>query len=120
MILYYVRQIILCHAFVLSKQYDCDRQQFKMLGASIDEKVDLESDEEISFSLPKPLKVHPLDFESSLGQREVAYSRILRKLKSSPFSSVYDVLIKAKINVLLPFGPLAIVLHYVTRKHVST
>lgn len=91
-----------------------------MMGASIIEKVDLESDEELSFSMPRPQKVHSLDFESSLGQREVAYSRIIRQLKSSPFRSVYAVLIAAKINVLLPFGPLAIVLHYATQKHVST
>nr|GMD35416.1 vacuolar cation/proton exchanger 5 isoform X3 [Ipomoea batatas] len=31
--------------------------------------------------------------------------------------SIYIVLIRAKINVLLPFGPLAILLHHVTGKH---
>ncbi|GAA0155841.1 transporter [Lithospermum erythrorhizon] len=31
--------------------------------------------------------------------------------------SIYVVLIKAKINVLLPFAPLAILLHYTTKKH---
>lgn len=33
--------------------------------------------------------------------------------------NIYIVLIKAKINVLLPFGPFAIALHYLTGKHVS-
>ncbi|CAL0324293.1 unnamed protein product [Lupinus luteus] len=36
--------------------------------------------------------------------------------KSFKFSTVYLVLIKAKINVLLPFGPFAILLHYLTPK----
>ena len=36
------------------------------------------------------------------------------------FRSVYIVLLKAKINLLLPFGPSAILLHYLTRKHVSS
>lgn len=34
-----------------------------------------------------------------------------------PLRSIYIVLIKAKINMLLPFGPLAILLHYLTGKH---
>nr|AEQ39068.1 putative vacuolar cation/proton exchanger [Wolffia arrhiza] len=31
--------------------------------------------------------------------------------------SVHTVLFKAKINILMPFGPMAILLHYLTRKH---
>ncbi|CAI9753685.1 unnamed protein product [Fraxinus pennsylvanica] len=31
--------------------------------------------------------------------------------------SIYVVLFKAKINVLLPFGPIAIMLHYLSKKH---
>ncbi|XP_078432877.1 vacuolar cation/proton exchanger 2-like [Wolffia australiana] len=31
--------------------------------------------------------------------------------------SIHTVLFKAKINLLLPFGPMAILLHYLTRKH---
>ncbi|KAK7262029.1 hypothetical protein RIF29_28357 [Crotalaria pallida] len=37
--------------------------------------------------------------------------------KISHIRTIYLVLIKAKINVLLPFGPLAILLHYTTAKH---
>lgn len=32
--------------------------------------------------------------------------------------SIYTVLVKAKTNVLLPFGPVAIMLHYLTGKQV--
>ncbi|KAL8139287.1 hypothetical protein V2J09_005308 [Rumex salicifolius] len=88
-----------------------------MVGVPLSEKVDLDSDEELSLSLPKSKKVHSIDFESPIGQNQVVNSRFFRKLNNSPFRSVYSVLINAKINVLLPFGPLAIVLHYTTERH---
>ncbi|XP_052174661.1 vacuolar cation/proton exchanger 2-like isoform X6 [Diospyros lotus] len=60
-----------------------------------EEKIDLDSDEEIPFTS----------------------SQATSKTRATPLRSIYIVLIKAKINVLLPFGPLAILLHYLTGKH---
>ncbi|CAN6470821.1 unnamed protein product [Victoria cruziana] len=40
-----------------------------------------------------------------------------KRIRSRILYNIYTVLIKAKINVLLPFGPLAILLHYLTGKH---
>ncbi|EXC37566.1 Vacuolar cation/proton exchanger 2 [Morus notabilis] len=88
--------------------------------AAIEEKTDLESDEEIPFSssLGKR-KVHSLDFEMAHmhPHPDASKSQILNLMWKSPLRSIYIVLIKAKINILLPFGPLAILLHYVTGKH---
>ncbi|KMZ75236.1 Vacuolar cation/proton exchanger 2 [Zostera marina] len=41
----------------------------------------------------------------------------LRRASKAIFSSVNTVVFKAKMNVLIPFGPLAIFLHYLTGKH---
>ncbi|XP_021747299.1 vacuolar cation/proton exchanger 3-like [Chenopodium quinoa] len=87
---------------------------------SVDGKLDLEFGEDIPLSSSKSSKkgLHPLEFEtSSTIPREVPNSHLLKKLRVSPFRSIHTVVIKAKINVLLPFGPLAILLHYLTDKH---
>ncbi|KAK6118723.1 hypothetical protein DH2020_047528 [Rehmannia glutinosa] len=88
---------------------------------SIEEKVDLESDEEIPFSGSQTTnKMQSLNFEPSniLLNRRFSASWVLRKVnRISILRSIYIVLIKAKINVLLPFGPLAIMLHYLTKQH---
>ncbi|KAK3219151.1 hypothetical protein Dsin_013121 [Dipteronia sinensis] len=86
----------------------------------IEEKIDLESDDdEIPFSSsPLSNKVHAFDFEPKMYPgADVAYSRIFKQIRMGPLRSIYIVLIKAKINLLLPFGPLAIMLHYLTGKH---
>lgn len=89
----------------------------------VDEKIDLESDEEIPFSsTPVIGKVHTFDSESThiYPRAAFSYSRILKQIRMGPVSSIYTVVFKAKINMLLPFGPLAILLHYLTGKHVRT
>ncbi|KAK9697102.1 hypothetical protein RND81_08G015300 [Saponaria officinalis] len=85
---------------------------------SVDEKLDHEFGEEIPLSSKSGRKeMHSLDFETTPTiPRDISNSHIIKKLRSGPFSSVYTVLLTAKINVLLPFGPLAIVLHYVTHR----
>ncbi|EEF39364.1 Vacuolar cation/proton exchanger, putative [Ricinus communis] len=86
----------------------------------IEEKVDLESDEEIPFSSSSiRRKVHMFGFEtaSMSAHADVVNTWVFKRIRMSPLRSIYIVLIKAKINVLLPFGPLAILLHYVTQKH---
>ncbi|KAL2457390.1 Vacuolar cation/proton exchanger 5 [Forsythia ovata] len=88
---------------------------------SIEEKVDLESDEEIPFNATQPTnKRQSFNFEANhaISPSKVSSLSVLRKMHQiSLLRSIYIVLIKAKINVLLPFGPLAIMLHYLSRKH---
>lgn len=92
-----------------------------MQMGSIEEKTELESDEEIPFSTSLATrKVHSFDFEiSHIGPHTaLSTSWFFRKIRAAHLRSIYIVLIKAKINMLLPFGPLAILLHYLTNKHV--
>ncbi|KAK6773335.1 hypothetical protein RDI58_028573 [Solanum bulbocastanum] len=88
---------------------------------SVGDKLDIESDEEISFSSSHATnKTDSLHFESAhmASPRSSYSSRVSRKMHQiSYFRSIYIVILQAKINVLLPFGPLAILLHYLTKKH---
>ncbi|GKC86470.1 vacuolar cation/proton exchanger 3-like protein isoform X1, partial [Tanacetum coccineum] len=81
------------------------------------ENIDFESDEEspltLSQSAGAPAK-QSFQFETTTN---LPKSKLFRKLHSTAFHSVYIVLFKAKINVLLPFGPLAVLLHYLTGWH---
>lgn len=80
-------------------------------------KPDPELDEETIASLPLDArKMHTFEHIGSLAA--VAQSFTPRKTRSRLLMSIYTVLIKAKINVLLPFGPLAVVLHYLIGKQV--
>ncbi|GFY97273.1 cation exchanger 5 [Actinidia rufa] len=86
----------------------------------VEEKIDLESDEEVPLSSSQATsKMHTFDFEAShIGSRaKLSNSCFSKKICLRPLRSIYIVLIKAKINILLPFGPLAIMLHYLTGKH---
>ncbi|KAB2610911.1 vacuolar cation/proton exchanger 2-like [Pyrus ussuriensis x Pyrus communis] len=87
---------------------------------SINGKTDLESDEEIPFnSSAATSKVEALDFEMIhlRSRADLANSWFSRHMWIRVPRSIYIVLFKAKINMLLPFGPLAILLHYITGKH---
>lgn len=89
----------------------------------IEQKIDLDSDEEIPFSsTPVMRKVHAFDSETTHAypHADMANSRVFKQIRMGPLSSIHTVIFKSKINVLLPFGPLVILLHYVTEKHVST
>lgn len=83
--------------------------------------VDLDSDEETPFSSTHPTnKMQSTQFETTgiSSPTHVSHPWALRRMRHiRVFRSIYIVLIKAKINMLLPFGPLAIVMHYVTGKH---
>ncbi|XP_019436160.1 PREDICTED: vacuolar cation/proton exchanger 2-like isoform X2 [Lupinus angustifolius] len=59
----------------------------------------------------------PFNNSSSAFDLESSHTSPLHLPKSFQIRTVYLVLIKPKINVLLPFGPLAILLHYLTPKH---
>ena len=87
---------------------------------SIEEKIDLESDEELPFSSSQGTKkLQAFQFETShnTSHTNASNSWVFKRIWISPLRSTYFVL-KAKINVLLPFGPLAILLHYLTGKQV--
>ncbi|PIA43311.1 hypothetical protein AQUCO_02000612v1 [Aquilegia coerulea] len=64
-------------------------------------------------------KIHVFDTSSHVTSLVdvPTYTISPKRLRNRALMSLYIVLIKAKINVLLPFGPLAILLHYVTGKH---
>ncbi|KAI9084464.1 hypothetical protein K1719_033452 [Acacia pycnantha] len=84
------------------------------------EKVDVDFDEEVPFSSStNPGKVHAFQSETShvLSSVNLASLSISKQIGIRPIRSIYVVLIKAKINMLLPFGPLAILIHYLTGKH---
>ncbi|KAG5619422.1 hypothetical protein H5410_019246 [Solanum commersonii] len=77
--------------------------------------------EEIPFSSSQgTIKIDSLHYEAPhiASPRSYRSTRVLRKMyQISLLRSIYIVIIKAKINVLLPFGPLAILLHNLTGKH---
>lgn len=86
---------------------------------SIEEKIGFESIplsasesmNKLEVEVEVEVQVQPLNCESLQFPREVHGVSILR--------SIYIVLLKPKINVLLPFGPLAILLHHFTSKQVN-
>ncbi|CAI9267653.1 unnamed protein product [Lactuca saligna] len=81
------------------------------------EKIDFESDEESPLTLSQSAGAkQSFQFETS-SHTSIPKFRTLRKLQFTAFHSVYVVLFKAKINVLLPFGPLAVLMHYMTGRH---
>ncbi|XP_027340043.1 vacuolar cation/proton exchanger 2-like isoform X2 [Abrus precatorius] len=83
---------------------------------SVEDKIDVDYDDDTPFSSsPSASKVHTFNFETSVDLRKSSLFNILRITRFS--RSIYVVLIKAKINMLLPFGPLAILLHYLTGHH---
>nr|WMS59629.1 CAX3 [Impatiens uliginosa] len=85
----------------------------------MDDTIDLESDEEVPFSSSQASnKPRSFDFEASRVVPHAKFTwKFIKQIRNGPLMSIYIVLIKAKINVLLPFGPLAILMHYLTGKH---
>jgi len=67
---------------------------------------------------PPPRKMHSLDFEHIGSLAAVAESLSPGSRWGRALTSVRVVIFQARINVLLPFGPLAIMLHYLSGKHV--
>jgi hypothetical protein len=65
-----------------------------------------------------PRKMHSLDFEHIGSLAAVAESLAPGSRWRRALTSVRVVIFQAKINVLLPFGPLAIMLHYLSGTHV--
>ena len=67
---------------------------------------------------PPPRKMHSLDFEHIGSLAAVAESLSPGSRWGRALTSVRVVIFQARINVLLPFSPLAIMLHYLSGKHV--
>lgn len=90
---------------------------------SMEEKTDPESDEEFPFSSSSQGvgKTRAFDFEAIHIGTHANLSRqwIFKQVQIRPLRS-FCIVLKAKVNVLLPFGPLAIVLHYLTGQHVRS
>ncbi|TYK07175.1 vacuolar cation/proton exchanger 3-like [Cucumis melo var. makuwa] len=87
---------------------------------STEEKTNYLSDEEIPLKSSPVAKnvLHSFDCETA-AVRSSPDTRWWKtnNIRIRPLRSAYIVLVRAKINVLLPFGPLAILLHYLTGKH---
>lgn len=91
---------------------------------STEEKTNYLSDEEIPLK-PAPIAknvLHSFDCETAHVRSSSDDKRWWQanNIRIRPLESAKIVLVKAKINVLLPFGPLAILLHYLTGKHVRS
>ncbi|GJT96852.1 hypothetical protein Tco_1092370 [Tanacetum coccineum] len=74
------------------------------------ENINFESDEESPLTLSQSAAPAKQSFQLETAT-DIPKSKLFRKLHSTAFHSVYIVLFNAKINVLLPFGPLAVLLH---------
>lgn len=86
----------------------------------LEETIDLVFEDEIPLTSSQAMsKAHTFDFEASdIGSHaKLSNSWFSEQMRIRIFRSIYIVLVKAKINILLPFGPLAILLHYVTGKY---
>ncbi|KAE9453334.1 hypothetical protein C3L33_14762, partial [Rhododendron williamsianum] len=79
----------------------------------VEEKIDPKSDEVVPFNSSQTKSSFCLE-APQVGSPSTSW---VEQMHFRPLRSVYIVLIKAKINVLLPLGPLAILLHYLTGNH---
>jgi hypothetical protein len=88
------------------------------LGMEADEE-DVELTTPTGRSPVPPRMMKSLDFEHIGSLAAVAESLSPGGRCRRALTSARVVIFQAKINVLLPFGPLAVLLHYLTGKHVS-
>jgi Ca2+:H+ antiporter len=117
--------------FFFADLYYYSKLELQMGSVSADDKMDTDFDEETPFSFTSPSssssappskqQPHTFHFDSSAATlpKSSSSSSFFNHPRTRRISrSIYIVLIKAKVNILLPFGPLAIFLHYFTGKHV--
>jgi Ca2+:H+ antiporter len=79
-------------------------------------------EEEVELTTPTvttPRKMRSLDFQHIGSLAAVAESLSPGSRWRRALTSLRVVIFQAKINVLLPFGPLAVLLHHLTGNHVS-
>ena len=91
-----------------------------MMGAAENAELGFQEEEEEGMvaGTASPRKMHSLDFEHIGSLAAVAESLSPRSKWRMALRSIRIVIFHAKINVLLPFGPLAITLHYLPGNHV--
>jgi len=87
------------------------------MGEDEDPEIEMQT---LANSLPATRKPYVSDFLHMGLYSEFAESFSLRRTLRRLWSSINIVIMSAKINLLLPFGPLCILLHYLTRKHVRS
>lgn len=87
----------------------------------MEERIYLEH-EEISASRRNRTEVHAFEFETfDLRPNENnASSSIFKRIWISLLRSIYIVLFKSQVNMLLPFGPIAILVHHLSEKQVRS
>ncbi|XP_010246067.1 PREDICTED: vacuolar cation/proton exchanger 3-like [Nelumbo nucifera] len=83
----------------------------------IEEKTDLESEDSQFNSSQDTRKRHCCETPHLVSVANVSHTFTYKNINGWPIKSIPIVLFKAKINLLLPFGPLAILLHHLTGKH---
>ncbi|VAH91270.1 vacuolar cation/proton exchanger 2 isoform X1 [Triticum dicoccoides] len=89
-----------------------------MTGAADKAELGFEEDDDMAAGTPPPArKMQSLDFEHIGSLAAVAESLSPRSKWRMALRSIRIVIFQAKINVLLPFGPLAITLHYLSGNH---
>ena len=91
----------------------------QMMGAADKAELGFEEEDDMAAGTPPPArKMQSLDFEHIGSLAAVAESLSPRSKWRMALRSIRIVIFQAKINVLLPFGPLAITLHYLSGNHV--
>lgn len=71
-------------------------------------------------SLSAPSKTNASDLLHTGAYSEFAKFLSLKRALKRSLKSINIVIMSAKVNLLLPFGPLSILLHYLTKQHVRT
>ncbi|XP_019708874.1 vacuolar cation/proton exchanger 3 isoform X2 [Elaeis guineensis] len=82
------------------------------------EREDLEIEmETLVGSSQSARKTSPIEIPHNLALSNVSISWTLSRLLERLWKSVKVVIFTVKINLLLPFGPMSIILHYLTKNH---
>ncbi|KAL6010458.1 Vacuolar cation/proton exchanger 2 [Asimina triloba] len=91
-----------------------------MQMGTLEEMTDRELEGEVLVGSSSPAARKTQTFETShcMPIADVAHAWTPRQIRSRFLMNIYIVLIRAKINVLLPFGPLAVLVHHVSGKHL--
>lgn len=85
------------------------------MGEEEDPEIEMQA---LANSLPATRKPYISDILNIGTYSDFAESFSLKRILGRVLRSINIVIMSAKINLLLPFGPLSIVLHYLTEKHV--
>ncbi|KAG1358865.1 vacuolar cation/proton exchanger 3 [Cocos nucifera] len=90
-----------------------------MLGGEMgSEREDLEIEmESLVSSSQSAIKTPPIEIHHNVSLSNVSISWTLSRLLEQLWKSVKVVIFTVKINLLLPFGPTSVILHYLTKNH---